>query len=100
MLVQGLEKGQGQPFSLAGAGDQPGVLLVAQIDHLHQDLGGDGVSPDHGGDPLRPAADDPVADLARINAFIEEFARKAPEQYWWIHRRFKTRPEGESAFYD
>jgi len=45
-------------------------------------------------------SDDPVADLTRINAFIEEFARKAPEQYWWIHRRFKTRPEGEPAFYD
>lgn len=44
--------------------------------------------------------EDAVADLARINAFIEEYARKVPEQYWWIHRRFKTRPDGEPAFYD
>jgi len=43
---------------------------------------------------------DPVADLTRINALIEEWVRKAPEQYWWIHRRFKTRPEGEPPFYD
>lgn len=44
--------------------------------------------------------DDPVADLGRINALIEERVRKHPEQYWWIHRRFKTRPEGEPSIYD
>jgi KDO2-lipid IV(A) lauroyltransferase len=44
--------------------------------------------------------DDPVADLGRVNALMEENVRLAPEQYWWIHRRFKTRPEGEAPFYD
>ena len=44
--------------------------------------------------------DDPVQDLGRINACIEAQARKFPEQYWWVHRRFKTRPEGEEPFYD
>lgn len=44
--------------------------------------------------------DDPVADLTRVNALIEESVRRAPEQYWWIHRRFKTRPPGEPPFYD
>lgn len=39
-------------------------------------------------------------DLARINRVFEEKIRKAPEQYWWIHRRFKTRPEGEPPFYE
>jgi KDO2-lipid IV(A) lauroyltransferase len=43
--------------------------------------------------------DDPVADLGRINALLERQVRKAPEQYWWVHRRFKTRPEGEPDFY-
>ncbi len=43
---------------------------------------------------------DPVTDLARINALLEQHVRMAPEQYWWIHRRFKTRPEGEPPFYD
>ena len=43
---------------------------------------------------------DSVADLTRINALLEEQVRKAPEQYWWIHRRFKTRPDGEPPFYD
>ena len=45
-------------------------------------------------------SDDAVSDLSRINAMIEEQVRIAPEQYWWIHRRFKTRPDGEPPFYD
>jgi KDO2-lipid IV(A) lauroyltransferase len=43
---------------------------------------------------------DVVADLTRINAQMEKDVRQAPEQYWWIHRRFKTRPPGEPPFYD
>ena len=43
---------------------------------------------------------DMVRDLTRINAMMEQEVRRAPEQYWWIHRRFKTRPEGEAPFYD
>jgi len=39
-------------------------------------------------------------DLARVNALMEAHIRTAPEQYWWIHRRFKTRPPGEASFYD
>jgi KDO2-lipid IV(A) lauroyltransferase len=38
--------------------------------------------------------------LAQVNALMEEHIRTAPEQYWWIHRRFKTRPPGEAPFYD
>ncbi len=45
-----------------------------------------------------PSGDD-VADAARVNAIIEEQVRKAPEQYLWLHRRFKTRPAGEPPFY-
>ena len=44
--------------------------------------------------------DDPVVALTRVNAVIEAFVRKFPEQYWWVHRRFKTRPPGEPPFYD
>ena len=43
---------------------------------------------------------DAAADLARLNAVIEAHVREVPDQYWWIHRRFKTRPEGEAPFYD
>ena len=44
--------------------------------------------------------EDAQADLARLNAEMETHVRRVPEQYWWIHRRFKTRPEGEPDFYD
>lgn len=42
---------------------------------------------------------DLAADLARINAFIETQVREMPEQYFWLHKRFKTRPTGEPSFY-
>jgi KDO2-lipid IV(A) lauroyltransferase len=35
------------------------------------------------------------ADVRRMNAFIEERVREMPEQYFWAHKRFKTRPPGE-----
>ncbi|HZP92176.1 MAG TPA: lipid A biosynthesis acyltransferase [Burkholderiales bacterium] len=42
---------------------------------------------------------DVVADTHRMNAFIERHAREMPEQYYWLHKRFKTRPAGEPRFY-
>lgn len=36
--------------------------------------------------------DDPAADAERINALLAEWIRQAPEQYYWVHRRFKNRP--------
>jgi len=45
-----------------------------------------------------PSGDD-VADARRMMAFIEERVLEMPEQYFWLHKRFKTRPEGEARFY-
>lgn len=42
---------------------------------------------------------DEAADARRMNAFIEERVLEMPEQYHWLHRRFKTRPPGEAKFY-
>ncbi|MEK6209013.1 MAG: lipid A biosynthesis acyltransferase [Pseudomonadota bacterium] len=39
------------------------------------------------------------ADTRRMNAFIEERVLEMPEQYYWVHKRFKTRPEGEPRIY-
>ena len=44
-------------------------------------------------------SDDVAADTQRMNDFIEARARENPEQYFWLHKRFKTRPEGEQGFY-
>ncbi len=43
--------------------------------------------------------DDALENANRINQIVEAAVIKAPEQYWWLHRRFKTRPEGEARPY-
>jgi len=41
-----------------------------------------------------PSGDD-IADTRRMNEFIEQRILEMPEQYFWLHKRFKTRPPGE-----
>jgi KDO2-lipid IV(A) lauroyltransferase len=60
----------------------------------------------HGGYAIRleaPLEDFPsanvTADTARVNERIERMVREAPEQYLWVHKRFKTRPPGEPSPY-
>lgn len=43
---------------------------------------------------------DVEADTARMNRWLEDTVRTMPEQYYWVHRRFKTRPPGEAPLYD
>ena len=43
--------------------------------------------------------DDAVADTALGNRYVEDMIKSAPEQYLWMHRRFKTVPEGEPSRY-
>ena len=52
------------------------------------------------GPPLNdfPSGDD-VRDATAINATIEKSVRMNPDQYMWIHKRFKTRPDGEPPIY-
>jgi Kdo2-lipid IVA lauroyltransferase/acyltransferase len=45
-------------------------------------------------------SEDVEADTRRMNAFIEDRIREMPEQYFWVHKRFKTRPRGEPGLYD
>lgn len=51
------------------------------------------------GPPLEnfPSGDD-EADTARINQTIEHYVRKHPEQYLWVHKRFKHQPDGKSFY--
>ena len=50
--------------------------------------------------PIRefPAESD-EKDAQLVIDFVERSIRQAPDQYMWMHRRFKTRPEGESSVY-
>lgn len=45
-----------------------------------------------------PSGDD-IADTRRMNEFIEQRILEMPEQYFWLHKRFKNRPPGEERFY-
>ncbi len=44
-------------------------------------------------------SDDPEADAARMNRWIEGEIRRCPAQYLWVHKRFKTRPPGAPPVY-
>ena len=43
--------------------------------------------------------DDHVADTARMNRELEAAIRTMPAQYYWVHKRFKTRPDGQPSLY-
>jgi KDO2-lipid IV(A) lauroyltransferase len=47
--------------------------------------------------------DDPdeeiLANTANFTRLIEDYARRYPEQWLWVHRRWKTRPPGEPPLY-
>ncbi|MDN3650849.1 LpxL/LpxP family Kdo(2)-lipid IV(A) lauroyl/palmitoleoyl acyltransferase [Reinekea marina] len=49
--------------------------------------------------PLEIPSGDNVGDAHRVNAWLESCIRRHPDQYLWLHKRFKTRPEGEPSVY-
>jgi len=42
---------------------------------------------------------DAIANTQRFTTIIEDYVRKYPDQWLWVHRRWKTRPEGEKGLY-
>jgi KDO2-lipid IV(A) lauroyltransferase len=51
--------------------------------------------------PLEPfPTGDEEVDTAMMNRVIEARIRTMPAQYFWVHRRFKTRPQGEPPVYE
>ncbi|MBT8115486.1 MAG: hypothetical protein KJP04_08900 [Arenicella sp.] len=52
------------------------------------------------GEPIADlGSGDELTDTAAMNKAIEKMIRDCPEQYLWVHKRFKTRPPGEPPFY-
>jgi KDO2-lipid IV(A) lauroyltransferase len=52
-------------------------------------------------DPAWPnyPSDDVTADTVLMNQRLESYIRAMPEQYYWVHKRFKTRPPGQAGVY-
>ncbi len=44
--------------------------------------------------------EDENADALQMNQFLEGLVREYPEQYLWVHRRFKSRPDQQTDFYE
>lgn len=68
-------------LSLGGARGGKGYELIIQTAELSVPL------------------DDEATTATWMNALVEQNVLLAPDQYMWLHRRFKTRPEGEPALY-
>ena len=54
----------------------------------------------HVSDPWRDfPTDDVHADTQRMNTHLEDWVRQRPAEYFWLHKRFKTRPPGMPPVY-
>ncbi|MFP8968604.1 lipid A biosynthesis acyltransferase [Pokkaliibacter sp. CJK22405] len=50
-------------------------------------------------EPVEGFTGDEVADATLVNSVIERAIRRHPEQYMWMHKRFKTQPDGKQKLY-
>jgi KDO2-lipid IV(A) lauroyltransferase len=71
------------------------VLLLRQTRDLAARCWVISFSPEVDGFP----SDDDERDAARMNSLLEAQIRLFPDQYLWLHKRFKTQPEGAPRFY-
>jgi KDO2-lipid IV(A) lauroyltransferase len=79
----------------SGAAVLPGFLLWEESEKQYVLRFGEELELVRTGD----AAQDIVANTALFTAAIESYVRRYPEQWLWVHRRWKTRPEGEGKLY-
>ena len=94
------------PFFGVPAATVPGLSRIAQVAGARVLPCVTQILPGDAGYLLRiePAWDnfpteDLAADTRRMNEYIERRVLEMPEQYLWMHKRFKTRPPGEPGFY-
>lgn len=82
------------PARLAAANQTPVLMLIQHRDYAARTWTMRFEPPP----PSFPSGDE-REDAAAVNRAIEAAVRKHPEQYLWLHRRFKTRPPGEERLY-
>jgi Kdo2-lipid IVA lauroyltransferase/acyltransferase len=78
-----------------GAAVVPGFLLWEQSEQKYVLHFGKELDVIRTGDP----EEDALANTASFTAAIEKYIRRYPEQWLWLHRRWKTRPPGEEGIY-
>jgi KDO2-lipid IV(A) lauroyltransferase len=49
--------------------------------------------------PEIPMSGDVTKDTQAVHTFLEQVIREYPDQWMWIHRRWKTRPDGDADLY-
>jgi len=79
-----------------GAAVVPGFLIWDKKTHKHRLHFDPPMELITTGDPAR----DIVENTRACNAVLERMIRLYPDQWLWIHRRWKTRPEGEASLYE
>jgi Kdo2-lipid IVA lauroyltransferase/acyltransferase len=78
-----------------GAAVVPGFLLWEKAEKKYVLHFGPEIAVAHTGD----AEADALTNTARFTAVMEEYIRRYPDQWLWMHRRWKTRPAGETGIY-
>lgn len=78
-----------------GAVVLPGFLLWEKAEGRYVLHFGEALSLQHTAD----ADADAIANTALFNRVLERYIRQYPEQWLWLHRRWKTRPPGEQGVY-
>ncbi len=92
------------PFMGVQAATVPSLSRLARVAGARVVLVTTRMTPEGYAIEAHPALDhfpseDLVADTTRMNNWLADCIRTMPEQYHWVHRRFKTRPEGEPGVY-
>jgi Kdo2-lipid IVA lauroyltransferase/acyltransferase len=78
-----------------GAAVVPGFLLWEESERRYVLHFGEELEVVHTGD----SEQDALVNTATFTAAIEKYVRQYPEQWLWVHRRWKTRPAGEMGIY-
>ena len=78
-----------------GAAVLPGFMLWEEVERKYVLHFGEEIVFDRTGDDEADA----VTNTAKCTAAIEAYVRRYPDQWLWVHRRWKTRPEGEEPMY-